>query len=178
MTKTSTIVWCIAIGALTGIYGAVWANLPTVQNYMWIGFISLPIYFCSGAAPKLFPQHAVCAVCGVLWGVVTLVILEMGLIPGSNMNLFIVLMVVVGLCCVVHMVILPPSVLGGIFSSAPMVFGGYSAIFSQGMGQAVGVTATLLGGLCLGVVINGCGIVLTKTLCTREKRVPRMKHGE
>ena len=164
MTRTATILWCVLIGAVTGLYAIIWANLPTVSNYMWIAFIALPLYFTCGADPKLLPQHIVCAVCGVLWGVLTLSILGLGLFGGGMADLFIVLLVVVGLCCVVHMVLLPASVLGGLFSNAPMVFGGYAGIFSQGQGEALGVIATLIGGLLAGVLINLGGAFIAKNM--------------
>ncbi|MCC8194206.1 MAG: DUF1097 domain-containing protein [Deltaproteobacteria bacterium] len=169
MTRTATILWCILIGALTGVYAIIWANLPTVQNYMWIAFIALPLYFCCGADPKLFLQHAVCAVCGVLWGVLTLALLEMGLFANPNVGLFVILLVVVGVCCIVHMVVFPPTVLGGVLSNAPMVFGGYAGIFSQGRTQALGVIATLIGGLALGVLIHMGGLMLRKAAASQPE---------
>ena len=161
MTRTATILWCILIGAITGLYAIIWANLP-MGGYMWIAFIALPLYFTCGADPKLLPQHIVCAICGVLWGVLTLAILGLGLFGGGLADLFIVLLVVVALCCVVHMVLLPANVMGGLFSNAPMVFGGYAGIFSQGQGEALGVIATLVGGLLAGVLVNLGGAFIAK----------------
>lgn len=134
---------------------------------MWIAFIALPLYFTCGADPKLLPQHIVCAICGVLWGMLTLTLLSMGLFSSDNAGLFIILLVVVGLCCVIHIVLLPGNVLGGLFSNAPMVFGGYAGIFSQGQGEALGVIATLVGGLLVGVLINLGGTFIAKALSPR-----------
>ena len=162
MTRTATILWCILIGALCAVYAVIWANLPTVQNYMWIAFVSMPLYFCCGADPKLFPQHALCAVAGVIWGVVTLLALELGLFANSNLNLFVVLVVMISVCCIAHMVLFPANVLGGLLANAPMVFGGYSTLFSQGKAEALGVSATLLAGLAVGAMINIGGAMIAK----------------
>ena len=163
MTRTGTVLWCIVIGALSALYAVLWANIPTVQNYMWIAFVSMPLYFCNGAAPKLFPQHAACAVSGVIWGVLTLALLELNLIANANLNLLVVLVVMISICCTVHMVVFPANVLGGILANAPMVFGGYSTLFSQGKAEALGVSATLLAGLAVGAMINIGGGILSKS---------------
>lgn len=163
MTRTGLIIWCVVIGTLSALYATLWANIPTVQNYMWIAFVSMPLYFCSGAEPKLFPQHAACAVSGVIWGVLTLALLDLGLIGNANLNLLVGLVIMISLCCIVHMVLFPANVMGGLLANAPMVFGGYSTLFSQGSGEALGVSATLLAGLAVGAMINIGGGIIGKT---------------
>lgn len=163
MTRTGTILWCIAIGTLSALYAVIWANIPTVQNYMWIAFVSMPLYFCNGAVPKLFPQHAACAVSGVIWGVITLNLLELNLFANPNLNLLFVLVAMISVCCMVHLVLFPANVMGGLLANAPMVFGGYSTLFSQGTTEALGVCATLIAGLVVGAMINIVGGLITKT---------------
>lgn len=178
MTRIGTVFWCIVIGALSAMYAVLWANIPTVQNYMWIAFVSMPLYFCNGAAPKLFPQHAACAISGVIWGVITLALLELNLFATPNLNLFIVLVVMISVCCTVHMVIFPANVVGGLLANAPMVFGGYSTLFSQGKGEALGVSATLLAGLTVGMMINIGGGILAKSFSAEPNDDDNDQPGE
>ena len=65
---------------------------------MWIGFISLPIYFCGGAQLKQMPRYLCCSVSGVLWGALTLLLMGAGWIANPNVNMFVMVTVVVAVC--------------------------------------------------------------------------------
>ena len=154
MSKKAMIVWCIALGLLDGIYCVICSYIPHVQNYMWIGFISLPIYFVGGAKLAELPRYMVCSVCGVLWGALNLVVLGMGLFANADVNMMVCVTVVVAICCYVHLGLLTEDKLGGLFCSCPMVFGGFAAIFSQGTAEIPWVCLTLCLGLILGYTMG------------------------
>ena len=154
MSKKATFVWCLGLGLLDGIYCIICSLIPHVQNYMWIGFISLPIFFCGGAKLKELPRYFCCAASGVLWGALTLLVLGLGIFSNGNVNMLVVVTVVVAICCFVHLGLLTEDKLGGLFCNCPMVFGGFAAIFSQGTGEIVGVIATLTLGLILGWIMG------------------------
>lgn len=150
MSKKATFVWCIALGLLDGIYCVLCSHLPHIQNYMWIGFISLPIYFAGGAKLAEMPRYMLCSISGVLWGALTLVALGLGLFANGDVNMIVWVTVVVCTCCFVHLGVLTEDKLGGLFCNCPMVFGGFAAIFSQGLGELPWVCVTL----CMGVVLG------------------------
>ena len=152
MSKKTMIGWCIALGLLDGLYCILCTFLPHVCNFMWIGFISLPIFFAGGADIKQAPRYAVCSICGVGWGALTEIILG---VTGLNwaLNYVVVLTIVVGICCYVHMFLLTEDKLGGLFASCPAAFGGFAAIFSQGVGETIPVCCTLVLGVVLGVIM-------------------------
>ena len=164
MSKKAMFVWCIFLGALDGVYCVICAMIPHVQNYMWIGFISLPIFFAAGADNKMLPQMGVCSICGVLWGKLTLIM--MGLVPIGNgtVTMFIWVTIVVLFACFVHMSLLDASKCGGLFASAPAMFGGFAACFSQGGANAElpWVCLTLILGLALGGIMVLAGGVAAK----------------
>ncbi len=93
------------------------------------------------------PRYLCCSACGALWGAATLVALGLGLFADANMNLMICVTVVVAVCCFFHLGIGTEDKLGGLFCHCPMVFGGFAAIFSQGLGE-------LLFTLWLGIVLG------------------------
>lgn len=154
LSKKAIFVWCFAIGLLDGIYCILCSYLPHIQNYMWLGFISLPIYFCGGAALKELPRYFCCATSGTLWGALTLLVLGMGLFANSNVNMLVVVTVLVCICCFVHLGLLPEDKAGGLFCNCPMVFGGFAAIFSQGIAELPWVIITLTLGLVLGWIMG------------------------
>ena len=154
MSKKATFVWCLGLGLLDGIYCIICSLIPHVQSYMWIGFISLPIFFCGGAKLKELPRYFCCATSGVLWGALTLLALGLGIFSNGSINMLVVVTVVVAICCFVHLGLLTEDKLGGLFCNCPMVFGGFAAIFSQGIGEIVGVIATLTLGLILGWIMG------------------------
>lgn len=162
MSKKATFVWCIGLGLLDGIYCIICSAIPHVQNYMWIGFISLPIYFCGGAKLKELPRYFCCAASGVGWGAMTLVALGWGLFANSNVNMLGIVTVVVTICCFVHLGLLTEDKLGGLFCNCPMVFGGFAAIFSQGTGEALWVILTLTMGLVLGWIMGAISAPIAK----------------
>ena len=164
MSKKAIFVWCIGLGLLDGIYCVICAAIPHVQNYMWIGFISLPIYFSGGAQLKQLPRYFFCAASGVGWGALTLAIMGLGLIANSNANMFVVVTIVVAICCFVHLGLLTEDKLGGLFSNCPMVFGGFAAIFSQGINEALWVILTLTMGLVLGWIMGAISAPITKLI--------------
>lgn len=161
MSKKAIFVWCLGIGALDGLYCILCSHLPHIQNYMWIGFISLPIYFCGGAALKDLPKYFCCATSGALWGVLTLIVLGMGLFSSADMNMMVIVTVLVTICCFVHLGLLPEDKFGGLFSNCPMVFGGFAAVFSQGTAEAPWVILTLTMGLVLGWMMGA----ITTPIC-------------
>lgn len=161
MSKKAIFVWCIGLGLLDGLYCVLCSHLPHIQNYMWIGFISLPIYFCGGAKLKDMPKYFCCAVSGTLWGALTLVALGWGLFS-ADLNMLIIVTVVVCICCFVHMGLFPENKLKGLFSHAPMMFGGFAAIFSQGIAELPWVIATLTMGLVLGWIMGAIGGPIAK----------------
>lgn len=162
MSKKAMFVWCIGLGLLDGIYCIICSAIPHVQNYMWIGFISLPIYFCGGAKLKELPRYFCCAASGVGWGALTLVALGWGLFANSNVNMLVIVTVVVTICCFVHLGLLTEDKLGGLFCNCPMVFGGFAAIFSQGTGEALWVILTLTMGLVLGWIMGAISAPIAK----------------
>ncbi len=131
---------------------------------MWIGFISLPIYFCGGAKLKELPRYFCCAASGVGWGALTLAGLGLGLFTNSNVNMLVVVTVVVTICCFVHMGLLTEDKLGGLFCNCPMVFGGFAAVFSQGTGEALWVILTLTLGLILGWIMGAIAAPIGKLI--------------
>lgn len=164
MSKKATALWCLALGLLDGIYCIICSHIPHIQNYMWIGFISLPIYFVGGAKLKEMPRYMACSVCGVLWGSLTLMALGLGLFTNPDVNMLVCVTVVVAICCFVHLGILTEDKLGGLFASCPMVFGGFAAIFSQGIDEAVWVAITLCLGIALGWVMGWIAGPITKLI--------------
>ncbi|MBM6829819.1 DUF1097 domain-containing protein [Anaerotignum lactatifermentans] len=162
MSKKATFIWCIGLGLLDGLYCILCSHLPHIQNYMWIGFISLPIYFCGGAVLKELPRYFCCAASGVLWGALTLVVLGMGLFANSDVNMLIVVTVIVCICCFVHLGLLTEDKAGGLFCNCPMVFGGFAAIFSQGTAELPWVIATLTMGLVLGWIMGAIAAPIGK----------------
>ena len=154
MSKKSMLIWCICLGLLDGIYCILCARIPHVSNYMWIGFISLPIYFCGGAQLKQMPRYLCCSVIGVLWGALTLLLMGAGWIANPNVNMFVMVTVVVAVCCFVHLGLLTEDKAGGLFCNCPMVFGGFAAIFSQGLQELPWVALTLALGLVLGWIMG------------------------
>lgn len=157
MSKKATVLWCVVLGILDAIYCIICSYIPHVQNYMWIGFISLPIFFCGGAAVKDIPKYSLCAISGVLWGALTLVLMGLGLFANPSVNMGIIVTIVVAICCSVHMAFCTEDVLGGLLSNCPMVFGGFAAIFSQGTTEIIGVIATLVLGIILGAIMGAAG---------------------
>lgn len=162
MSKKACLVWCLCLGLLDGVYCVVCRLIPHVQNFMWIGFISLPIYFCGGAKLRDMPKAICCAAAGALWGALTLVVMGLGLIANSSLNMFVWVTVIVALCCFVHLGLTTENVLGGIFSNCPMVFGGFAAIFSQGTGELLWVILTLVLGIVLGYVMGAISAPITR----------------
>ena len=162
MSKKATALWCLWIGILDGVYCIICNQIPHIQHYMWIGFISLPIFFCGGATLKLLPRYFVCATSGVLWGALNLWVLGLGLIADPGMNMLVFVPPVVTLCCILHMVFGTEDKFGGLFASTPMAFGGFAAIFSQGIGELPYVIITLTLGLVLGVAMSAAGPVIAK----------------
>lgn len=162
MSKKATVVWCVILGLLDALYCIMATYIPHVQNYMWIAFISLPIFFCGGAQLKDIPKYTACSISGVLWGALTLVILGMGWFSNINIAYLVIITIIVAICCAVHMAFLTEDVLGGLFSSCPMVFGGFAAIFSQGTGEILGVCLTLFLGVVLGYIMGAFGPICAK----------------
>ena len=150
MSKKAVFVWCIMLGVLDGIYCIVCSYLPHIQNYMWIGFISLPIYFCGGAKLPELPKYFCCAASGVFWGGLALIGLGMDLTANANLNMILVVTVVVCIGCFVHLGLLTENVFKGLFSNGPMMFGGFAAIFSQGLTEWFWVLITLTMGFRMG----------------------------
>ncbi|MDR2945209.1 MAG: DUF1097 domain-containing protein [Candidatus Adiutrix sp.] len=163
MSKKACFVWCLALGLLDGIYCVLCSHLPHIQNYMWIGFISLPIYFCGGAKLAEMPRYLCCSACGVLWGALTLVALGLGLFSG-DLNMAICVTVIVTLCCFFHLGIGTEDKFGGLFSNCPMVFGGFAAIFSQGNGELIWVIITLWLGIVLGWIMGAAAAPIAKMI--------------
>jgi hypothetical protein len=164
MSKKACFVWCVMLGLLDGIYCIICSHIPHIQNYMWIGFISLPIYFCGGAKLKEMPKYMCCSAFGVLWGALTLLVLGLGLFASPDINMIICVTVVVAVCCFFHMGIATEDKFGGIFSSCPMVFGGFAAIFSQGTTELIWVIATLWMGIILGWIMGAVAGPVTKLI--------------
>lgn len=157
-------VWCLGLGLLDGIYCVICGAIPHVQNYMWIGFISLPIYFCGGAKLKELPRYICCSASGVGWGLLTLAGLGLGIFSNSSVNMLIIVTVVVTICCYVHLGLLTEDKLGGLFCNCPMVFGGFAAIFSQGSAEWLGVIVTLILGLVLGYIMGAIQTPIIKLI--------------
>jgi|GEM_PF-2794543 len=150
MSKKAMFLWClIGIGVFVGLYVVVWARLP-MAAYPWAAFVSLPMCFMSGAALKDMPKQIVCSASGVLWGDLCILLLTKLAIPGLGgaVNLFVWVTIVVALTSYVHMQILGPNVLKGIFSNCPMVFGGFACCFALGISTTLGLIITLAAG-CL-----------------------------
>lgn len=162
MSKKAMIYWCIAIGVLDGIYCLLAVHTPYLQKYMWIAFISLPIYFCAGASLPQFGRHAVCSVAGALWGYLTFAVLGLGIIADPGFNMLVFVSIIVAIFCIVHLVILNDKVAGGLFSAAPAGFGGFAAIFSQGPGELLGVCIVLVAGVALGLIMGMAGGICAK----------------
>lgn len=162
MSKKAIFIWCIGLGILDGLYCILCSHLPHIQNFMWIGFISLPIYFSGGAKLAEMPRYFCCAASGVLWGALTLLILGMGIFGNADVNMLLVVTVVVCSCCFVHLGLLTEDKLGGLFCNCPMVFGGFAAIFSQGNAELIWVIITLGMGLVLGWIMGWIAEPITK----------------
>jgi hypothetical protein len=162
VSKKALTYWSIDIGVLVGIYCLIAVHTPYLQKYMWIAFISLPIYFCAGASLPQFGRHAVGSIAGVLWGLLTFAALGLGIIADAGLNMLVFLSIIVTIVCLVHMVILDDKVMNGLFSGATAVFGGFAAIFSQGMGEWLGVSITLLVGVALGLLMGLSGGAIAK----------------
>lgn len=157
MSKKAMILWCIWIGLLDGIYCWVCAGLPNA-GFMWVAFVSLPIFFCGGAEYKTFPTYFCSATSGVLWGSLSLWALGLTSIADPGINMLVTLIPIVAILCIVHMVLFPNTVLG----NAPMVFGGFASCFGTGGQNSVWVIITLALGLVLGVLITEGGKIITK----------------
>lgn len=164
MSKKAMFVWCLVLGLLDGVYCFICSYIPHVQNYMWIGFISLPIYFLGGAKLAEMPKYMLCSASGVFWGAMTLLAMGLGIFSNGDLNMFVCVTVVVCICCFVHMGLLTDKVLKGVFSSCPMVFGGFAAIFSQGVAEAPWVILTLCLGVLLGWVMGWFGGPIAKLI--------------
>ena len=111
---------------------------------------------------KDLPKYFCCATSGVLWGVITLVILGMGLFVNPDLNMLIVVTVVVCICCFVHIGILTEDKAGGLFCNCPMVFGGFAALFSQGIAEFPWVVITLTMGRVLGWIMGAIAAPIGK----------------
>lgn len=162
MSKKAMFVWCVGLGLLDGIYCILCSYLPHIQNYMWIGFISLPIYFCGGAKLEEMPKHFCCAASGIFWGGLTLVVLDIGFISNIHLNMLVFVTIVVCIACFVHLGVLTENVWKGLFSSCPMMFGGFAAIFSQGLAEWFWVLVTLTLGLIFGCIMASISTPITK----------------
>lgn len=162
MSKKALIYWCIAIGVWDGIYCIIAYHTPYLQKYMWIAFISLPIYFCAGASLPQFARHVFTGLAGVAWGMLTFAVLGLGIIADPGVNMLVFVSIIVAVFCIVHLAILNENVLGGIFSAGPAGFGGFAAIFGQGPGEVVGVCIVLTAGVVLGLVMGLSGQYLAK----------------
>lgn len=159
MSKKAMILWCIWIGLLDGIYCWVCTGLPNA-GFMWVAFVSLPIFFCGGAEYKTFPTYFCSATSGVLWGLLSLWALGLTGIADPGINMLVTLTPIVAILCIVHMVWFPNTVLG----HAPMVFGGFASCFGTGGQNSVWVIITLALGLVLGVLITEGGKIITKVV--------------
>lgn len=157
MSKKASILWCILIGVLDGIYCLVCAGLP-IASIMWMAFISLPIYFCGGADYKTFPTYFCSATSGVFWGVIGLWAIGLMGIANSGLAMFVTIIPIVSVLCIVHIVLFPKTVLG----NCPMVFGGFAACFAAGGNNILLVIVTLTLGLILGILITEGGKIIIK----------------
>ncbi|HIW39918.1 MAG TPA: DUF1097 domain-containing protein [Candidatus Eubacterium pullicola] len=169
MSKKATFVWCIVLGLLDGIYCVICSHIPHVQNYMWIGFISLPIYFCGGAVLKEMPKYFLCAVSGVGWGCLTLWLLGLGLFANADANMLVIVTVVVLIACFVHLGVFTENVAKGVLSHGPMMFGGFAAIFSQGIAEWPWVILTLTMGLVLGWIMGAVAAPIGRLVDGRQE---------
>ena len=68
----------------------------------------------------------------------------------QNLNMILVVTVVVCIGCFVHLGLLTENVFKGLFSNGPMMFGGFAAIFSQGLTEWFWVLITLTMGFRMG----------------------------
>lgn len=141
----------VVVAIVVALYCVIYQYLP-VKNLLWMTFISLPIYFGSGAKKEEFGQYFFSMIMGIIWGVVYLK--GISYLSGAGVSLTITLFLVVGVVtfvlCALHLVVLGSTWL----SKVPMMFGAVAAVFSQN-GQNLGsIFVTLAAGLILAVIFG------------------------
>ncbi len=98
----------------------------------------------------------------VYFGGLTLVVLDIGFISNIHLNMLVFVTIVVCIACFVHLGVLTENVWKGLFSSCPMMFGGFAAIFSQGLAEWFWVLVTLTLGLIFGCIMASISTPITK----------------
>ena len=148
------------IGLVSGVFCYIYALLPIVQeNIIFASFVALPIFFgTSGAKLKEYPSYILCAVCGIIWGIIML--LSMGQLASLGVSGPLQMLIVVGIetfaAVALHMVVLGNTIL----NKVPMVFGGLAMTFFCSMYKDIEVITlfnlaiTMVGGLTMGIFIS------------------------
>lgn len=139
------------VAVVVALYCVLYQYLP-IKNLLWMTFISLPIYFGSGAKIEEFGHYFFSMITGIIWGVIYLK--GIGYLSGAGVNLAITLFLVVGvvtfILCTLHLAVIGSTWL----SKVPMMFGAVAAVFSQN-GQNLGsIFVTLTAGLILAVIFG------------------------
>lgn len=147
-----TVISIVYILLYVAISGAVCpANTPA----LWATYVTLPIFFLlAGSEPNktLIPKICLCSVIGYFWGLLFLKIVgaatgSVGMYPAY----LIAIIVVVGLCCVIHLAFLGNTIIG----NAPIVFAGLAVCVA---------TTTIAGATNASAVASGVVSCITMVL--------------
>ena len=113
----------------------------------------------------MIPKLSVCSICGFLWGIFCLWLIELSAGFGEIPSLIIGVFVSVFLCCAFHMGIAVETV----FGSCPMVFGAFAVCFATGGTNGITVCATMIAGVLLGGIMAISGKWSVKLAGIKDK---------
>ncbi len=167
MDKKQLLIWSIWIGVTVGIFSFGYCYSPIANlNYLFMSFISVPLFLSVGATRKLLPNYICSAVAGVVWGLIFLYCINA--IAGAGYSVAIAMLLGVAvcttICCALHM-----TVLGNTwFNTIPMIFGALAATFADGGQHPLEVSSILVAGLLLALVISEGGNYIKKSFSSEK----------
>lgn len=148
MSKKFLFWWAVWIGVLSGIYVAIYSQIPFPnKNLIWMTFVALPIYFNGGAKREEFVNYVASMIMGIVWALIFLWGID--LLTKSGCSVPVTLGLDVGIftiaCCAIHFIIT-----GNIWiNKVPMMFGAIAMTFSQNGQDLLTIGCTMFGGILL-----------------------------
>ena len=151
MNKRYLVIMSIWVGLIVGLYCMLYQFIPfPAKNLIWVTFVSLPIYFGAGAKPQEFPHYFCSMIAGVIWAFIYLGginwFIQMGV--GVPLTMLIVVGVITAVLCAIHLIITANTW----FNKLPIMFGTIAVLFHTNGQDLLTVTATLTGGLIVGLL--------------------------
>ncbi len=169
MTQKTVIVFSLWTSVWAAIFYFFYTRFLGSFNVPWVMFVCMAIFFGMNMKPKQMFAAMLCAACGMAWGQVDFLLIDLFEKAGMGIDAASFLSIVLGtaVAMYVHLKLLADTP----FRHMPYIFAGVCLTFSQNGGNILGLGITFVLGITLSALCMACLIYCSK-------RWPYVKKGK